>query len=159
VERLGADILKIEEQVIIHNLLNLASNKNKNSSSDSVTRFFASRFFHESVSPQSQSIPLKPFQIFSKIRGDICNSRCSTSINESMTPAASFSTSFASIVNTSGKFVTGVNDTDGKFATGVNDAGGKLLPVSKTPAANLPPVSFTPVANNGSNYQTADNLK
>jgi hypothetical protein len=31
--------------------------------------------------------------------------------------------------------------------------------VSMTPAVNLPLLSFTPVANNGSNYQTADNLK
>jgi hypothetical protein len=38
---------------------------------DSVTRFFTSGFFHESVSPQPQRIPLGPFQIFSKIRGDI----------------------------------------------------------------------------------------
>ncbi len=28
-------------------------------------------FFHQSVSPQPQSIPLGPFQIFSKIHGDI----------------------------------------------------------------------------------------
>ncbi len=34
-----------------------------------------------------------------------------------------------------------------------------LPPVSTTSVANLPPVLFTPVANNGSNYQTADNLK
>ncbi len=38
-------------------------------------------FFHESVSPQPQSIPLRPFRIFSKIRGDIRKSRCSTGIN------------------------------------------------------------------------------
>ncbi len=38
---------------------------------DSVTRFFASGLFHEPVSPQPQSIPLRPFRIFSKIRGDI----------------------------------------------------------------------------------------
>ncbi len=43
----------------------------------------------------------------------------------SMTPMANFSTRFASVV-----------DTGGKFATGVNDAGGKLPPVSTTPAAN-----------------------
>jgi hypothetical protein len=43
----------------------------------------------------------------------------------SKTLAASFSTSFASVVDTGGKFATGVNDTGGKFATGVNDAGGK----------------------------------
>jgi hypothetical protein len=39
-------------------------------------------FFHESVSPQPQSIPLGPFRIFSKIRGDICKSRCTTDIND-----------------------------------------------------------------------------
>ncbi len=34
-------------------------------------RFFASGFFHESVPPPpSQSVPLGPFQIFSKICGD-----------------------------------------------------------------------------------------
>jgi hypothetical protein len=60
----------------------------------------------------------------------------------------SYSYSYSSVVNTGGKFATGVNDTGGKFATGVNDAG-----------AVLPPVSTTPVANNGNNYQTADNLK
>jgi hypothetical protein len=36
-----------------------------------------------------------------------------------------FATSFASFVDTGGKFATGVNDTGGKFATGVNDTGGK----------------------------------
>ncbi len=59
----------------------------------------------------------------------------------STTPAANFATSFAGVV-----------DTGGKFATGVNDI----------PAANLPPVSLVlliPVANNRTNYQTADNLK
>jgi hypothetical protein len=56
----------------------------------------------------------------------------------SATPAANFYTIFASVV-----------DTGGKFATGVNDAGGKLPPVSMTPAANLPPVSLTPVVDTG----------
>ncbi len=36
---------------------------------------FASGFFHVSVSPQPQSILLGSFQIFSKIRRDICKSR------------------------------------------------------------------------------------
>ncbi len=50
-------------------------------------------FFHESVSPQPQSIPLRLFQIFSKIRGDIRKSRCITCINNTggnfaTTPAA-----------------------------------------------------------------------
>jgi hypothetical protein len=55
----------------------------------------------------------------------------------STTPAANFSTSFASVVDIGGKFATSVNDTGGKFATGVNDTGGK----------------------HWNNYQTADNLK
>ncbi len=87
-------------------------------------------FFHESVFPQPQSIPFGPFRIFQKIRGDIPKSRCTTSINDpltqaaklppvSMTPAANFATSFASVV----------------------DTGGNLPPVSKTPAANLGTIS------------------
>jgi hypothetical protein len=44
---------------------------------------------------------------------------------------ASFATFFACVVDTGGKFATGVHDTGGKFAAGVN-----LLPVSPTPAAN-----------------------
>jgi hypothetical protein len=62
----------------------------------------------------------------------------------STTPVATFSTIFASVVDTGGKFATGVNNTGCKFATGVNDAGGKLPPVSTTPATNLPLVSTTP---------------
>ncbi len=57
-------------------------------------------------------------------------------------PPANVATSFASVV-----------DTGGKFATGVNDTSGKLPPVSTTPAANFPPVSMTPVANNGNNIE------
>ncbi len=76
-----------------------------------VSRDFLLLVFYESISPQPQSIPLGPFRIVSKIRGDIRKSRCTT----------------------------GVNDTGGKFATGVNDTGGKLPLVSTTPAANLPP--------------------
>ncbi len=48
-----------------------------------------------------------------------------------------YTTSFTSVVDTSGKFVTSVNNIGGKFA-GVNDTGGNLPPVSMTPAANLP---------------------
>ncbi len=44
----------------------------------------------------------------------------------SATPAANFYTIFASVVDTGGKFATGVNDTGGKFATGVNDTGSKF---------------------------------
>jgi hypothetical protein len=68
----------------------------------------------------------------------------------STTPAANFSTIFASVVD----IASSVNDTCGKFSTGVNDADGKLPPVSTTIAANLPPV-----ANNGDNYLFKINLK
>jgi hypothetical protein len=47
---------------------------------DSVTGFFASGFFHESVSPKSLIIPLEPFRIFSKIRGDIRSSLFATGV-------------------------------------------------------------------------------
>jgi hypothetical protein len=43
----------------------------------------------------------------------------------STTPSANFATSFASVVDTGGKFATGVNDTGSKFAAGVNDTSGK----------------------------------
>ncbi len=48
-----------------------------------------------------------------------------------MTLASNFATSSPCVVDTGGKFATGVNDSGGKFA-----AGGKLPPVSMTLAAN-----------------------
>jgi hypothetical protein len=66
----------------------------------------------------------------------------------STTPETNFATSFASVVDTGGKFATGVNNTGGEFIAGVNDTGGNLPPVSTTPAANLPPV-----ANYGNNFR------
>jgi hypothetical protein len=45
----------------------------------------------------------------------------------STTPAANFATSSPCVVDTGGKFATGVNDTGGKFAADVNDAGGKII--------------------------------
>jgi hypothetical protein len=56
---------------------------------------------------------------------------------ESTTPAENLSTSFASVVDTCGKFASDVNNNGSKFATSVNDTSGKQ----------------------GNNYQTADNLK
>ncbi len=62
----------------------------------SLTRDFRSQFFfHESVSSRPPSIPVGPFWIFSKIRGDV---------RELM-------------------FITGVNDTGEKLFSGVNDTG------------------------------------
>jgi hypothetical protein len=43
----------------------------------------------------------------------------------STTTAANCATSFARVVDTGGKFATGVNDTGGKFATNVYDTSGK----------------------------------
>jgi hypothetical protein len=37
-------------------------------------------FFHESVSPKPLSIPIGSFRIFSKIRGDIRSSTCTTGV-------------------------------------------------------------------------------
>ncbi len=54
-------------------------------------------FFHESVFPPAPEYPLRPFRFFSKIRRNICNSRCTT----------------------------GINDTGGQFATGVVYTGGR----------------------------------
>ncbi len=50
---------------------------------------------------------------------------------------ANFATSFASVVDTGGKFSAGVTDTGSNFATDVTDTGGKLPRVSMTPVANL----------------------
>ncbi len=43
-------------------------------------QIFDFRFFHESVSPKPLRIPFRPFRIFSKIRGDIRSSRCTTGV-------------------------------------------------------------------------------
>jgi hypothetical protein len=39
---------------------------------------------------------------------------------------ANFAISFASVVDTGGKFANGVNDNGGQFATGINDTRGKF---------------------------------
>jgi hypothetical protein len=43
----------------------------------------------------------------------------------SVTEAADFATSFASVIDTCVKFATDVKDTYGKFAADVNSTGGK----------------------------------
>ncbi len=65
----------------------------------------------------------------------------------STTPAANFHTTFVSVVDTGGKFATGVNYTGGKFATGVNDTGGKFATGVNNAGGKLPPVLTTPEAN------------
>ncbi len=90
--------------------------------------FLASGFFHESVSPQPQSIPLGPFRMFSKIRGDISKSRCTTGINYTGGKFAprcqQHRQQNCCRYNDTGskfchKFGASVVDTDGKFATSV----------------------------------------
>jgi hypothetical protein len=69
-------------------------------------RFFASGFFHESVSPPAPEYPIRTVSNFLKIRGDIRKSRCMPVANlppVSRTPAANFAMSFASVVDTDGK--------------------------------------------------------
>ena len=108
-------------------------------------------FFHQSVSPQPQSIPFGPFRIFSKIREDIRRSRLTTGV-----------------VDTGGKWkkssirklliILLVTPLDSRgytyihFCLQVNFKVSAawyyshcLPPVSLTPVANLPPVS-TPLA-------------
>jgi hypothetical protein len=100
--------------------------------------------------PRPRVLHLVRFEFFRKFAEIFANQGAPP---VSTTPVANFYTIFASVVDTGGKFATGVNDTGGKFATGVNDAGGKWPPESMTPAANLPPVSLTPVANNSNNIR------
>ncbi len=113
-------------------------------------KIFCFRFFQESSSLKPLKITLGSFRIFLKICGDIRKSRCTTGINYT---GSKFATGTTCVVDTSGRFASGVNDTRSKFVTGVNDTGGKLPPVTMTQAANLPSVSITPVANNGSNIR------
>jgi hypothetical protein len=70
---------------------------------DSVTRFLASSFFHESSSPKSLKITLghlKIFRKFSDIQYSIRKSRCTTGINDT---SAKFVNATAGVVDTSGK--------------------------------------------------------
>jgi hypothetical protein len=77
---------------------------------------------HESVSPQLRSIPLGQFQIFQKCAEIFASQGAppvSTKLVANLPPisttlATYFTTSFASVVDTSGKFALGVNDTGGK---------------------------------------------
>ncbi len=102
---------------------------------------------HEIIASGFPPAPLEPFQIFSKIRGDIHKSRCITSINET-------GGKFATGVNdTGGKIAVGINDTGGKFATSVNDTGGKFAASVNDIGGNLPLVSTTSAANNENNIR------
>jgi hypothetical protein len=94
-------------------------------------------FFMNQIPPSPRVFHSDSFKFFRKF-AEIFASQGAPPV--STTPVANFPTIFASIVDTGGKFTTGVNDTGGKFATGVSNACGKLPPVSTTPAASMPPV-------------------
>jgi hypothetical protein len=82
----------------------------------------------------NQFPPIRTVSNFSKIRGDIRKSRCTTGINDTGGKI------------TGGKIAAGFKDIGGKFATGINDNGGKFSDslVLLIPVANLPPLSTTP---------------
>jgi hypothetical protein len=128
-------------------------------------RFFASGFFHVSF-PPAPEYPIRTISnLFEnlrrysqvKVHHQCQRHRCQICcryqqhwwqiFHRSTAPAANFATSFASVVDTGGKFATNINDSGGKFApqchqnwwqfaagitdtgdkfaTCVNDAGGK----------------------------------
>jgi hypothetical protein len=107
-------------------------------------RFFASDFFHESPSPKPLIITLGSFQIFSKIRGDIRKSRCTTDTGGKLPPVSTTPSANLPPVSTT---------PAANFATSSPCVVDNLPPVSTIPAANFPPVSTTPVANNGNNIR------
>jgi hypothetical protein len=119
--------------------------------------------------PSPRVIPLGPFRIFSKIRGDIRKSRCTTGINDTggklchrcqghrrqichryQRHRRQTLPPFSLVALTS---VANFPPVSTIPAAGVVDTGGNLPPVSTTPAANLPPVSMTLVANNWNNIR------
>jgi hypothetical protein len=89
-------------------------------SRNSVTRFFASGFFHESSSPKPLNIALGSSNFFLRF-AEIFPSQGAPPLSTS--PAANFAAGTAAVVDTGGKFATGDNNT------GV-DTGGKLPPVT-----------------------------
>ncbi len=84
-------------------------------------------------------IPLRPFQFFLKICGDIRSSRCTTSVKWKKSEKFSLF-----LLGTFGKFVSGVVDTVGNLPLASLTLVANLLLVSLTPVANLPPASSTP---------------
>jgi hypothetical protein len=88
---------------------------------DSVTRFFASGFFHESSSPKVLKIKLGTFKIFRKFAKIFARHGAPPVSKHTPPPPRG---KFATGVNdTSGKFATGIINTNGKYSTGVNGTG------------------------------------
>jgi hypothetical protein len=81
-------------------------------------------FFHESVSPRPQSIPLGPFWIFSKIRRDILvdtGDKLFSSVNDTGEQFIAGVNPCHGEITKKPKNFAGVNDTTEKLFTGVND--------------------------------------
>jgi hypothetical protein len=76
-------------------------------------KFFASGFFHGLSSPKPLKITSGSFKFFRKFT-EIFASQGAPLV--STTLVANFATSTAGVVDTRGKFATGVNDTCRKFA-------------------------------------------
>jgi hypothetical protein len=85
-------------------------------------RFFASGFFMIQFPPSPRVFHLDRFKFFRKF-AEIFASQGAPPV--SATPLENFFPIFACVVDTGGKFTTGVNDNGGKFATGFVDTGGK----------------------------------
>ncbi len=114
-------------------------------------------FFMNQFPPHPRVFHLDRFEFFRKF-AEIFASQGVPPVSTS--PAANFYALFASVVDTGGKFATGVNDAGGKFATGVK-AKFYIYVYSTTQRCpnkivkiflfegffHLPPVSLTPVAN------------
>jgi hypothetical protein len=73
---------------------------------------FLPQVFHEPFFPKSLKTTLESFQIFLKICGDICKSRCTSGISNTNT-------------DTSAKIATSINDTVSEFIDDVNNTTGK----------------------------------
>jgi hypothetical protein len=89
-------------------------------------------------------VPLGPFRIFSKIRGDIHSSRFATGVIDTGGKWKKSSIRQIFLISFGHLWEVECQQIDNCFAAGVD---GNLPPVSLTPltpAVNLPPVSLTP---------------
>ncbi len=87
-------------------------------------------FFMNQFPPSPRVFHEDRFKFFRKL-AEIFTSQGAPPV--SMTLSANFATSFASVVDTGGKFATGV------IATGVNNTGGKFAAAINDTCGNLPP--------------------
>jgi hypothetical protein len=74
------EVISIYSSTIAMNFFFIKDSAIKKSVKGQCHEIFDFWFFHESVSPKPLSIPLRPFQIFSKICGDIRSSRLTTGV-------------------------------------------------------------------------------